>query len=96
MQSLVSAQKHFCQILAINRKYYFSELPDELSQNINRFINTFDRLVEIHTKRMYEDLAQQDVGIDEICELFILYFKVKNLLWYFTCNSNFKFIGRFI
>ncbi|XP_065074372.1 uncharacterized protein LOC135698371 [Ochlerotatus camptorhynchus] len=75
VQSLVSAQKHFCQILAINRKYYFSELPDELSKNINRFINTFDRLVEIHTKRVYDDLAQQDVGIDEICELFILYFK---------------------
>lgn len=90
VQSLVSAQKHFCQILAINRKYYFSELPDELSKNIHRFIQTFDQLVEIHTKRVYEDLAQQGVGIDEICELFILYFKEELFEPYNTYMKQFK------
>ncbi|XP_062556014.1 uncharacterized protein LOC134220868 isoform X2 [Armigeres subalbatus] len=75
IQSLVSSQKHFCQILAINRKHYFGDLPDELSQNIKRFIQTFDQLVEIHSKRVYEDFAQENVGLDDICELFIKYFQ---------------------
>ncbi|XP_058828396.1 triple functional domain protein-like [Topomyia yanbarensis] len=75
VQNLVTSQKHFCQILAANRKYYFTQLPEELSEKIHRFINTYDKILELHTKRVYEDLARPNVGIDELCELFIQYFK---------------------
>lgn len=75
VQSLITAQKHFCQILAANRKYYFNQLPDGLAEKILGYIDVYDRLVEIHTKRVYEDFAQSGVGIDELCELFILYFQ---------------------
>lgn len=75
VQSLITAQKHFCQILAANRKYYFSQLPDGLAEKIRNFIDVYDRMVEVHSKRIYEDFAQSGVGIDELCELFILYFQ---------------------
>uniref|UniRef100_A0A1Q3FJR2 Putative guanine nucleotide exchange factor for rho and rac gtpase n=1 Tax=Culex tarsalis TaxID=7177 RepID=A0A1Q3FJR2_CULTA len=75
VQSLITAQKHFCQILAANRKYYFNQLPDGLAEKIRTFINVYDQLVDVHSKRVYEDFAQAGVGIDELCELFILYFQ---------------------
>ncbi|XP_058457420.1 uncharacterized protein LOC131434590 isoform X1 [Malaya genurostris] len=75
VQNLVSTQKHFCQILAVNRKYYFCHLPEELSEKIHRFINVYDQILELHTKRVYEDLARKDLSVDEFCELFIQYFK---------------------
>ncbi|XP_039446076.1 uncharacterized protein LOC120425571 isoform X2 [Culex pipiens pallens] len=75
VQSLITAQKHFCQILSANRKYYFNQLPDGLAEKIRNFIDVYDRMVEVHSKRIYEDFAQAGVGIDELCELFILYFQ---------------------
>ncbi|KAL9704579.1 hypothetical protein quinque_008097 [Culex quinquefasciatus] len=75
VQSLITAQKHFCQILSANKKYYFNQLPDGLAEKIRNFIDVYDRMVEVHSKRIYEDFAQAGVGIDELCELFILYFQ---------------------
>ncbi|XP_055597099.1 uncharacterized protein LOC129747101 isoform X2 [Uranotaenia lowii] len=90
IQSLVSAQKHFCQILTANRKYYFDELPAELSAKIQHFIEIFDQLLDIHTRRVYEDLSHPDVGIDEICELFLLYFKEDLFKPYYSFVKHFK------
>ncbi|XP_055621765.1 uncharacterized protein LOC129765450 isoform X2 [Toxorhynchites rutilus septentrionalis] len=88
--NLASSQKHFCQILAANRKHYFNELPEELSDKISQFINVYDQLLEIHTKRVLEDFMQSDLGIDEICELFIEYFKVDLFEPYNTYLRYFK------
>ncbi|ETN65292.1 hypothetical protein AND_002942 [Anopheles darlingi] len=72
---LATLQKHFCQILSANRRYYFNQLPVELSSKIADFIRVYDRLLNVHVKRVYGDLAKPDVGIDGVCELFIEYLK---------------------
>ncbi|XP_058060811.1 uncharacterized protein LOC131211382 isoform X2 [Anopheles bellator] len=72
---LANMQKHFCQILTANRRYYFHELPDELSGRITEFIRVYDRLLNVHIKRLYADLSKPHLGVDEVCELFIGYFK---------------------
>ncbi|XP_052873182.1 uncharacterized protein LOC128278490 [Anopheles cruzii] len=72
---LANMQKHFCQILTANRRYYFHELPVELSGKITEFIRVYDRLLNVHIKRLYADLSKPHLGVDEVCELFIGYFK---------------------
>uniref|UniRef100_A0A182P031 DH domain-containing protein n=1 Tax=Anopheles epiroticus TaxID=199890 RepID=A0A182P031_9DIPT len=68
-------QKNFCRILAANRRYYFNELPEELASMVAEFARVYDRILHFHTKRLYEDLSRADIGIDEVCELFIGYLK---------------------
>ncbi|XP_058116270.1 uncharacterized protein LOC131285549 [Anopheles ziemanni] len=72
---LATIQKNFCRILTANRRYYLNELPTELAQKVADFVRVYDRIVNVHIKRLYEDLAKPDTGIDEVCELFIGYLK---------------------
>ncbi|XP_050090765.1 uncharacterized protein LOC126574552 [Anopheles aquasalis] len=72
---LATLQKHFCQILSANRRHYFNQLPVELSSKIADFIRVYDRLLNVHVKRVYADLAKPDVDVDGVCELFIEYLK---------------------
>uniref|UniRef100_A0A182QXS9 DH domain-containing protein n=1 Tax=Anopheles farauti TaxID=69004 RepID=A0A182QXS9_9DIPT len=72
---LATMQKNFCRILAANRRYYFNELPEELSNKLAEFVRVYDRILHVHTKRVYEDLSRPETGVDEVCELFIGYFK---------------------
>ncbi|XP_055534245.1 uncharacterized protein LOC129723817 isoform X2 [Wyeomyia smithii] len=90
VQSLISAQKHFCQIMLANRKYYFNDLPDDLSRGISRFIQVYDQILEIHVKRINEDFTSADADIDKICELFITYFQEDLFEPYNTYLMHFK------
>uniref|UniRef100_A0A182VJT8 DH domain-containing protein n=1 Tax=Anopheles merus TaxID=30066 RepID=A0A182VJT8_ANOME len=72
---LAIMQKNFCRILAANRRYYFHDLPQEIASRVAEFMRVYDRILHFHTKRLYEDLSRADTGIDEVCEMFIGYFK---------------------
>ncbi|XP_040167597.1 uncharacterized protein LOC120902695 isoform X1 [Anopheles arabiensis] len=72
---LAIMQKNFCRILAANRRYYFHDLPQEIASRVAEFMRVYDRILHFHTKRLYEDLSRADIGIDEVCEMFIGYFK---------------------
>uniref|UniRef100_A0A182JXU9 DH domain-containing protein n=1 Tax=Anopheles christyi TaxID=43041 RepID=A0A182JXU9_9DIPT len=72
---LTTMQKNFCRILAANRRYYFNELPQELASRVAEFRRVYDRILHFHHKRLYEDLSRPDNGIDEVCEMFVGYFK---------------------
>uniref|UniRef100_A0AAG5DKR4 DH domain-containing protein n=1 Tax=Anopheles atroparvus TaxID=41427 RepID=A0AAG5DKR4_ANOAO len=87
---LATMQKNFCRILAANRRYYFSDLPQELARKVSVFALVYDRIVNVHVKRLYEDLAKPDTGIDEVCELFIGYLKEGTFDDYYGYIRHFK------
>ncbi|XP_053679155.1 uncharacterized protein LOC128730147 [Anopheles nili] len=72
---LATMQKNFCRIMAANRRHYFNELPVELASKVDDFMRAYDRILQVHTKRLYTDLSRPDTTIDEVCEMFIEYFK---------------------